>query len=246
VTTAARPLDDLDRLAFRLVRTIRQHHPQLRDRGFTLTDLEERLLPYRETRREMADTSAHAWKRTVLRLVSGERAYVEADADLKQACRHALSSPSPTIALVRSWSGTPLMLGALAEQVGGERVSGAFEAAKMSADTPLGAGGRSPLHSVAAPVLRAQSGSISPGASTAGESSSARKPNPRGAGCRYCGGRLPDARAVTFCPHCGLDQTKRQCPACSTELEAAWRFCVTCGRNADLPDLPVQLKRAAG
>ncbi len=234
-------MDDLDRLAFRLVRTIRQLHPQLRERGFTLTDLEERLLPYREARREMADTSADAWERTVLRLVSGERAYVETDADLKQACRHALTSPSPTIALVRSWSGTSLTLGALADQVGVERVSGAFEAASLSPDAAIGAGGRSPLHAVAAPVVRAETGSAASCASAAGTS----KPKTRGAGCRYCGGRLPDERKVTFCPHCGLDQTKRQCPACSTELETTWRFCVTCGRSADLPDLPVQLKRAA-
>lgn len=235
-------MDDLDRLAFRLVRTIRQHHPQLRDRGFTLTDLEERLLPYREARREMADTSADAWERTVLRLVSGERAYVEADADLKQACRHALTSSSPTIALVRSWSGTSLTLGALAEQVGVERVSGAFEAASMSPEGAIGAGGRAPQQAVNAPVLRAESGAGTPSAASDG---AVTKPKAHGAGCRYCGGRLPDGRKVTFCPHCGLDQTKRQCPACSTELEAAWRFCVTCGRSADLPDLPVQLKRAA-
>ena len=232
-------MDDLDRLAFRLVRTIRQHHPQLRDRGFTLTDLEERLLPYREARREMADTSADAWERTVLRLVSGERAYIEADADLKQACRDALSSPSPTIALVRSWSGTSLTLGALAEQVGVERVSGAFEAASLSPDAVIGAGGRAPLHAVAAPELRAAS------VSAGGRAASATKPKAHGAGCRFCGGRLPDERKVTFCPHCGLDQTKRQCPACSTELEVAWRFCVTCGRSAELPELPVQLNRGA-
>lgn len=234
-------MDDLDRLAFRLVRTIRQHHPQLRDRGFTLTDLEERLLPYREARREMADTSADAWERTVLRLVSGERAYVEADVDLKQACLHALSSASPTISLVRSWSGSSLTLGALAEQVGAERVSGAFEAASLSPDAAIGAGGRGHQQAVSAPVLRAESGA----AANASSATSASKPKARVTCCRFCGGRLPDERKVIFCPHCGLDQTKRQCPACSTELEAAWRFCVTCGRSADLPELPVELKRAA-
>jgi hypothetical protein len=28
-----------------------------------------------------------------------------------------------------------------------------------------------------------------------------------------------------------MDLTKRQCPACSTELDANWKFCVTCGRH---------------
>lgn len=53
-----------------------------------------------------------------------------------------------------------------------------------------------------------------------------------GAGrCRYCGGSLPDGRHVTFCPHCGQNLSVQQCPACGTELEIGWRFCVTCGRE---------------
>ena len=49
--SSARSLDDLDRLSFRLARVIRQQYPQLSSQGFTLIDLEERLLPFRETRR---------------------------------------------------------------------------------------------------------------------------------------------------------------------------------------------------
>jgi predicted amidophosphoribosyltransferase len=50
---------------------------------------------------------------------------------------------------------------------------------------------------------------------------------------------------MTFCPHCGMDMTKRQCPACSTELDVHWRFCVTCGRSADLPDIATPIRRAS-
>lgn len=49
--------------------------------------------------------------------------------------------------------------------------------------------------------------------------------------CRYCGAVLPRSRAVTFCPYCGQDVTVQQCPACSSELDVAWRFCVACGRG---------------
>ena len=51
------------------------------------------------------------------------------------------------------------------------------------------------------------------------------------------------AGKLTFCPHCGLNLTVRQCPACSTELDVNWRFCVTCGRGADVPELPVSVAR---
>jgi predicted amidophosphoribosyltransferase len=49
--------------------------------------------------------------------------------------------------------------------------------------------------------------------------------------CHYCGGHLPDGRRITFCPHCGQNLTVPHCPACSTELELAWKFCTTCGRG---------------
>ena len=56
-----------------------------------------------------------------------------------------------------------------------------------------------------------------------------------GGTCPHCGRPLPAERGVTFCPYCGENLTVRRCPACSTELEAGWRFCITCGREVDAP-----------
>jgi predicted amidophosphoribosyltransferase len=53
----------------------------------------------------------------------------------------------------------------------------------------------------------------------------------KGGPCPYCTGALPAGRGVTFCPHCGMNVTVAQCPACSSEVEPGWRFCVTCGRD---------------
>lgn len=193
MSSTNRSLDDLDRLSFRLARIIRQNFPQLVTQGFTLTDLEERLLPFRETRREMADGGADSWERAMLRLLSGERGLLNAEAGLREACKSALALPSPTLAMVRSWSSSLLSLG------GSEVVDVSAAAAKLSTHC-----------------------------------------------CRYCGGRQPQGRQVTFCPHCGLDLTKRQCPACSTELDAGWRFCVTCGRGADVvAEAPLERRLAS-
>lgn len=182
MTSANRSLDDLDRLSFRLSRIIRQHYPQLATQGFTLTDLEERLLPFRETRREMADGGAESWERAMLRLLSGERGILVTEPGLREACAAALALPSPTLAMVRTWSSSLVSLAASTSGTGETHLVAREHAARC---------------------------------------------------CRYCGGRQPHGRRVTFCPHCGLDLTKRQCPACSTELDAGWRFCVTCGRGAD-------------
>lgn len=63
-----------------------------------------------------------------------------------------------------------------------------------------------------------------------------RPPTPVvGGTCPHCARPLPADRGVTFCPYCGENLTIRRCPACSTELETGWRFCITCGREVDAP-----------
>ena len=58
-----------------------------------------------------------------------------------------------------------------------------------------------------------------------------------GSVCRYCSGALPDGRRVTFCPCCGHNLTVQHCPACATELEVEWKFCITCGRGIEAAEL---------
>lgn len=203
----SRSLDDLDRLAFRLSRTVRTQYPHLLTQGFTLTDLEERLLPFREARREMADGGADAFERAVLRLIAGERGYLLTESGLQAACTQALASPSPSMSLVRAWATTSLTLAQQAAAVGTERMA-------------------------------------TPPATDITDRSGESKPDTKPCGCRFCGNRLPENRRLTFCPHCGMDLTKRQCPACSTELDVNWRFCVTCGRSADLPDIALPIRKA--
>jgi hypothetical protein len=270
-------MDDLDRLAFRLVRTVRSSYPHLLSQGFTLTDLEERLVPFRDARREMSNNGPEAWEVTVLRMVSGERGYLSTDADLQLACRQALRLPSPTIALVRPWSTTTVTLGDAAKQLGNERaqtpsqqfdesVLGDFSSHSLRIATPTlprtasvsAAAPRPVIHS-APPLtglghvpntvphalpLRSLNGSAI-NELTAMNASNSVTPVvalPK-CGCRFCGGKLPDTRKLVFCPHCGVNLTVRHCPACSTELDVNWRFCVTCGRGADVPEMPASVAR---
>ena len=263
-------MDDLDRLAFRLVRTVRNSYPHLLAQEFTLTDLEERLLPFRDARREMSSNGPEVWEVNVLRMVSGEREYLKTDADLQLACRQALTLPSPTLALVRPWSATTMRLGVSATNLGNDRVptqsNDAFSESALGLEysaTPL----RLATPAVGTPetttLPHLHSASRAPGpaspnapasgfaaprnAAALGEMRSfTAGPMLRTCGCRFCGGKLPESRTLTFCPHCGVNLTVRQCPACSTELDVNWRFCVTCGRGADLPELPASLTQIAG
>lgn len=206
-------MDDLDRLAFRVARTVRTTYPHLLERGFTLADLEERLAPYAETRRELAVGGPDGYELTVLRLLAGERGYLAGEPELQEACRRALQMPSPTVAMVRTWARSALLLR-----------SGAFE---LAGD---------PARAAAAAAVEHTSGAaraVTPSAAGQMATDGAPASGERGCDCHFCAGPLPTARTVRFCPHCGLDLAVRQCPACSTELERTWRYCVTCGRQAD-------------
>ncbi|MGI9090020.1 MAG: zinc ribbon domain-containing protein [Gemmatimonadaceae bacterium] len=51
-------------------------------------------------------------------------------------------------------------------------------------------------------------------------------------GCRFCGGTLPEGRDANYCPHCGENLRTKRCPACGSEMDTSWGFCVTCGRKS--------------
>jgi len=52
--------------------------------------------------------------------------------------------------------------------------------------------------------------------------------------CHQCGGSLPERDQLNFCPFCGTDLTVLQCRSCGVELESGWRFCPSCGSEAEV------------
>lgn len=214
-------MDDLDRLAFRVARTVRSTYPQLLEHGFTLSDIEERLAPFPEARRELAASGRDGYELTLLRLLSGERDYLAADSALHDAARRALQADSPTVSMVRTWVGRPLSLRQPAHSLGGESRSGG------SGSRIVTSGG------IGTPAERRQSLRNATQASAGVEDADQGLGAADACGCHFCGGTLPSGRALNFCPYCGLDLTIRYCPACSSELEREWQFCVTCGRQGD-------------
>jgi len=52
------------------------------------------------------------------------------------------------------------------------------------------------------------------------------------AGCKFCGGTLPEGRTAIYCPHCGQNLAAKHCAGCGAELDPVWKFCVNCGKKA--------------
>jgi hypothetical protein len=50
--------------------------------------------------------------------------------------------------------------------------------------------------------------------------------------CLWCTETLPDRGDVKFCPHCGVNTAVKPCGGCRAEMEASWKFCISCGTKA--------------
>lgn len=252
-------MDELDRLYRRLVHNVRAGFPELLARAFEVSQLYQQIVPYRTNRRELGFDSNDEYDLALMQLLAGLRGYVTGDAELQKAMRHELASSNPDLSAFRVYATSavalsPEALRALEQQPQSRSEAGqwsggasatraspselavmaarATEAVEVTTVAPLVAPPEpavvnNPPSNPAPPTHRSLFASdqsmtaprTSPSRANAGES------------CRYCSGSLPEGRRVTFCPGCGHNLTVQHCPACASELEVGWKFCITCGRE---------------
>jgi hypothetical protein len=252
-------MDHVERMYRQLVRTIRATSPQLLTQPFAASDLYSTILPYRLHRRELGVETNQDYEMAMLELLSGSRGYLQVEDRMKQVLGDSLKSPNPDPALIREFATSRVSLApdALRQLEGDGRpaaaASGSVDAAMMAtapAGTPIREATSVPSRATAglattAPTPQVAGAARDTGATTAGRptgstasapSAATRRPSrpitvaAAGEECPHCKGELPAGRPINFCPHCGQDLTVRHCPACGSELEHEWKFCVTCGR----------------
>lgn len=239
-------MDELDRMFRRLVQNVRAGYPDLLTRSFEVSALYQTLIPYRLNRAELGIDSAEEYEITLMRLLAGTRGLLSGDPDMQAALQAELESPNPDLSVFRAWATSAVSLNAGAVRSmdsqspvpvrhpsppastrQAEMAGRATLEVPASALAPLGTHVRAAAMS-AAPVATPPAANPVPAAPTVPAHAHVHGP-----GCRYCGGELPDGRDAHFCPHCGQNLSIKQCPACSTELEVEWQFCITCGRQVE-------------
>jgi hypothetical protein len=241
-------MDDVERMYRHLVRTIRSTSPQLLTQPFQVADLYATILPYRLHRRDLGLETNQDYEMAMLELLSGARGYLLVDDRMREVLGASLKSSNPDPQLIREFASTRVSLSpdglrqydpdALAAASAALPTSPVGVPAADAEPAPVRAakGGSATTASSAppAPAVAARSSAASPSA----PSGSMRRPSrpitvaPTGESCPHCKGELPAGRQINFCPHCGQDLTVQHCPACGSELEHDWKFCVTCGRAA--------------
>ncbi len=206
-------MDDLDRLFERLVQVLAQEQPGRLAVPVPAADVYERLVPYRSNRSRLRVATHQDYEMTVLRLLAGERGYARLEpVDVQEAMAREIDEPNPDTGLFRNFPDARVLINRAAAErfLEGERAfappseGGEEEAASWT--------GENPLPPFPFPLPR-------------------RSDTPSENQCPYCGGTLPANRKVNFCPHCGQPPSgELRCPACGSEVDVGWSYCVGCGR----------------
>jgi hypothetical protein len=227
-------MDDVERMYRHLVRTIRAGFAPYLTQPFEVGELYQTILPYRLHRRELGLETNQDYELALMELLTGSRGYLVVDQKMRDVLKAEQTTSNPNTARIRDFASTHV---ALAPE--------ALQALDSGAHSRMSTGGAMITRELAAP-LRASTGGGTPRASTS-VSEPSTSPNAAeaarraakpitvpeaGEHCAFCKGELPPGRQISFCPHCGQDLTIVHCPACGSELERGWKFCVTCGRNA--------------
>ena len=254
--------DELDRLFACLVQTVRERAPDDVHRPFEVLELVQDIVPYRVLRRAKGFDTNGDYEHAMSRLLAGERGYLRGDARMQEMLTEELASPNPDTALFREYARNHVVITqeglVVADALAREAAVAPPDVRPGVPTQPL------PVPAGSAPVATADAATSRRSAVSAAfaafesPSSISAQPAPEpamavtpmrfvtavqlGGKCRYCSSTLPEGRKLVFCPFCGHDLTMQQCPACSTELELGWKFCVTCGRSATSTtgEMPVQ------
>lgn len=230
-------MTDVERMYRQLVRTIRASFPQYLVQPFEVGELHSTILPYRLHRRELGLETNQDYELALMEMLSGAEGYLVVDDQMRDVLSAEHRAASPDTARLRDFASSHVALAPEALQ----RLDASArtpDARDSTGSTIARAAVRMPQPATSS---RTPSGPISgSGGSTTAPSGEplrrATKPIsvPEGGDeCMFCTGMLPPGRSISFCPHCGHDLTVVHCPACGSELERGWKFCVTCGRAAD-------------
>lgn len=226
-------MDDVERMYRHLVHTIRASFPQYLSQPFEVGELYQTILPYRLHRRELGLETNQDYELALMELLGGARGYLVIDGKMRDVLSAERTAPNPNTAKIRDFASTHV---ALAPEALYPLDAGTVSRASGGGATISRAAATSAARTPAAQAVVPPSTPM-PNASAAATDTTRRVPRPftvaeDGENCTYCKGALPGGRQISFCPHCGQDLTMVHCPACGSELERGWKFCVICGRGA--------------
>ena len=218
--------DELDRLFECLVEALAQDARVAVP--FPAADIYERLVPYRSNRSRLKVATHQDYEMAVLRLLAGERGFVQLDpADVREGMQREVTASNPDPGFFRHFPDARVMINRFAAErvLRGNAAYAPPEAEvepEEEEEEPISWTSENPIP----PGVRLSATEPAPTFELA-EPEEPPAPNQ----CPYCGGSLPGNRKVNFCPHCGQPPGgELKCPACGSEVDVGWTYCIGCGR----------------
>jgi len=237
-------MDDVDRLFQYLVRHLQDAAPEYLKRPFQVSELYQRLIPYRLHRSGLGFDSIEDYEMAVLRLLAGQHGYAAVEPeDAQQALADEAELPNPTPGAFREYAAATMTLSADAVRRL-VRVEETYAPPPQPSPHPIFAplSSRAPASAFAPepappppPAATPDGAAYSPVTTAGGRAQDVVfEPVPGGVvACPGCAAALPTGRDVRFCPFCGLRLQAVECRQCGETVEPEWRYCPTCGRGAD-------------
>ncbi len=221
-------MSDLEHFFRQLVANLAATDPRRLYQQLQVAEIQRDILPYRANRRALGLESAEDYEVLLLRLCAGEGGLARTDPPQLQArLQSELAGTNPDLALLRAHGDALVWLT-------GTAVARALTADPHAPYAPPQAAPTMPEETLGAAFDHTGADALPPEDHELplDETPATAEQADRGSQapmCLYCGGALPAARQVNFCPHCGQSQRALRCAACQTELEYGWRHCVNCG-----------------
>ena len=218
-------MDALDRLYRRVSLTLARDP----GRALSIGDIYKEVVPYRLIRAELGFAELAEYEHALLRLLSGEREYLELDRpEVADEFRRELQAPNPILGIYRDYA-----------EVG---VAPNPFAPVLDATAPPVVVPPPPPAAPSAPRVNLPPASerTDPAAAATAEPALSTRPRPKP--CPGCRSALPMDREARFCPFCGQSLVLVPCAVCSAMMEPEWSFCATCG-SPRLTGTPVPAPR---
>jgi hypothetical protein len=239
--------DELDRLFECLVEALSQDARLAVP--FPAADLYERLVPYRSNRSRLKVATHQDYEMAVLRLLAGERGLVQLDPpDVREGMQREVTATNPDTAFFRNFPEARVIINRFAAErvLRGDAAGYApptavrepeaeteLDGVEQEEEEPISWTSENPIPPVLFSTVDRADVEDAPGFepnAPAFELADAEDSVPPRQ-CPYCGGSLPANRKVNFCPHCGQPPSgELKCPACGSEVDVGWAYCIGCGR----------------
>jgi hypothetical protein len=231
-----------------LIEALQTRRSFVPDHPVTVAEIYQDLIPYRSVRSALGFALNADYEHTLLQLLAGtdDLARIEPP-EVREALVNELASPNPNVGVFHNYAACDVFVAVpkgtrdrwthdttRAQQESPARTNpengkatpeARRDAESHPRDNPSWEavfGTPAELDEAAAVRAFAAARDASPQPPTASIQGSTKA-------CASCQATLPAGREIQFCPFCGRDQSRRQCPKCETTIDKGWRFCITCG-----------------